>query len=128
MNLGSRIQKLERLEARSPAASPLDRFYRALDESAFRVVGKRASRISPDEPVMDLVMEDLSRSFFRQLSDGQSAALLDELALIAFGGDKEALEAAERDLERACKAGLVEIKVVFGPTPASGVSSATLAA
>ena len=37
--------------------------------------------------------------------------------------DEDALAAAERDLEHAWKSGLVEMQVLYGPSPASGVSS-----
>ena len=37
--------------------------------------------------------------------------------------DEEALAAAERDLEHAWKAGLVEVQVLYGPSPGSGVST-----
>ena len=37
--------------------------------------------------------------------------------------DEEALAAAERDLEHAWKSGLVEVQVLYGPSPASGVSA-----
>ncbi len=37
--------------------------------------------------------------------------------------DEEALAAAERDLEHAWKSGLVEMQVLYGPSPASGVSA-----
>jgi len=37
--------------------------------------------------------------------------------------DAEALAAAERDLEHAWEAGLVEMQVLYGPSPASGVSA-----
>ena len=37
--------------------------------------------------------------------------------------DAEALAAAERDLEHAWKSGLVEMQVLYGPSPASGVSA-----
>jgi diguanylate cyclase (GGDEF)-like protein len=36
--------------------------------------------------------------------------------------DEDALAAAERDLEHAWKSGLVEMQVLYGPLPASGVS------
>ena len=36
--------------------------------------------------------------------------------------DDDALAAAERDLEHAWKSGLVEMQVIYGPSPASGVS------
>ena len=39
------------------------------------------------------------------------------------GGDTETLAAAERDLERAWKAGLVEMNVAYGPSPPSVVSA-----
>jgi diguanylate cyclase (GGDEF)-like protein len=37
--------------------------------------------------------------------------------------DAETLAAAERDLEHAYEAGLVEMQVLYGPTPATGVSA-----
>jgi hypothetical protein len=37
--------------------------------------------------------------------------------------DAEALAGAERDLEHAWKSGLVEMQVLYGPLPASGVSA-----
>ena len=37
--------------------------------------------------------------------------------------DADALAATERDLEHAWKAGLVEMQVLYGPSPASGVSA-----
>ena len=37
--------------------------------------------------------------------------------------DAEALAAAERDLEHAWKSGLVDVQVLYGPSPASGVSA-----
>ena len=37
--------------------------------------------------------------------------------------DADALAAAERDLEHAAQSGLVELQVLYGPTPASGVGA-----
>ncbi len=39
------------------------------------------------------------------------------------GDDADALPAAERDLQHAWKSGLVEMQVLYGPIPASGVSA-----
>ncbi len=41
------------------------------------------------------------------------------------GDVADALPAAERDLQHAWKSGLVDMKVLYGPTPASGLSAST---
>uniref|UniRef100_Q01P73 Uncharacterized protein n=1 Tax=Solibacter usitatus (strain Ellin6076) TaxID=234267 RepID=Q01P73_SOLUE len=55
-------------------------------------------RLSGDGVAVDLVLNDLSQSFVRELGDSDLETLTAELARIAFDGDALALEAAEREV------------------------------
>jgi len=113
-----------------------------VDEIAARILGCVSSRaISVQDKV---VRSTVSMGYMGMPLHNCSAALswdralgLVDMALYmaktggrnrAFGiqrlvrDDPEALAAAERDLGNACKEGLVELQVLYGPFPSSGVS------
>jgi hypothetical protein len=96
MRLAHRVRHLERLEGLAPGSSPLERFQRALNEAALRLTGKCADELSGE--AADLVISQLTTSFFGQLNEVDMEALTIDLERIAFGGDAEALAAAEREV------------------------------
>ena len=98
MRLVHRIRQLERVRALAGPSTPMERFQRALDEASVRLTGKCFDQISGDDAAVDLVLNDLGQSFVRELGDSELETLTAELARIAFGGDAEALAAAEREV------------------------------
>ena len=62
------------------------------------LAGKCFDRIAGDDAAVNLVLNDLSQPFIRELADNDLETLMAELARIAFGDDTEALAAAEREV------------------------------
>jgi hypothetical protein len=98
MRLAHRIPQLERVRVLARLSTPVDRFQRAFNEAAVRLAGKCFDRIAGDDAAVNLVLNDLSQPFIRELADNDLETLMAELARIAFGDDTEALAAAEREV------------------------------
>jgi hypothetical protein len=98
MRFVHRVRQLERVRALASPSTLMERFQRALDKASVRLTGKCFDQISGDDAAVELVLNDLSQSFVRQLDDSELETLSGELARVAFGGDAEALAAAEREV------------------------------
>jgi hypothetical protein len=74
----------------------MEQFEQALTDAAIRLTGRSPDQLSEEQ--MDLVMSELGTSYFPQLCDKESEGLSAVLVGLAFGGDAEAVAAAEKDV------------------------------
>jgi hypothetical protein len=81
MRVANRVLKLERTLGQR-GLTVMDRFQRALDQSAFRIAGTTMAAVARDAPEFDRILEDVNISFARQLSEPDRNSLITELERI----------------------------------------------